>query len=345
MSTETSGRSRALTKRIVFLLISLVMLYVLWPSLLAVFSTGPELLSLTPAWLAAMLALEAASFASAWALQRFAVRTRSWFGVATAQLAGNAVSRIVPAGAAAGGAVQFRMLATAGIDATAAGTGLAAASLISTATLLALPLLSVPAMIAGRPVPRGLAQTAWLGAGVFVVAFAAGVVLLTTDAWLDRVARAIEWILARLRRRRSEGALPAQLRVARDAIRRDLGRKWWEALLASLGNWLFDYLALLAALTAVGARPRPSLVLLAYVASMVLGMIPLTPGGLGFVEAGLTTLLVLAGITAADAALATLAYRLVSYWLPLPAGLVAAALHRRRYGRGAAPPLREAAGS
>jgi hypothetical protein len=87
------------------------------------------------------------------------------------------------------------------------------------------------------------------------------------------------------------------------------------------------------------------LVLLAYVASMLLGMIPLTPGGLGFVEAGLTTLLVVAEVTARDAALATLAYRLISYWLPLPAGVVAAALHRRRFGRGAAPPLGTMAGS
>ena len=78
--------------------------------------------------------------------------------------------------------------------------------------------------------------------------------------------------------------------------------------------------------------------LLAYVASMVLGMIPITPGGLGFVEAGLTATLRLAGVSTPDAVLATLAYRLVSYWLPLPAGLIAATLHRRRYGdREAAP--------
>ncbi|HEV8564224.1 MAG TPA: flippase-like domain-containing protein [Actinomycetota bacterium] len=345
MTATTGGRSRTLSGRIVFLLIALLTLYVLWPSLLAVFSTGPELLSLNPAWLAAMVALEAGSFVCAWALQRFAMRTNKWFGVATAQLAGNAVSRIVPAGAAAGGAVQFRMLVAAGVDATAVGTGLAAASLISTATLLALPLLAVPAVIAGRPVPRGLAQAAWLGAGVFAVAFAAGLVLLTTDGPLDRLGRAIEWLLHRIRRGSRTAGLPERLRTERDAIRSDLGRKWWEALLASLGNWLFDYLALLAALTAVGSRPRPSLVLLAYVASMLLGMIPLTPGGLGFVEAGLTTLLVVAEVTARDAALATLAYRLISYWLPLPAGVVAAALHRRRFGRGAAPPLGTMAGS
>ena len=53
---------------------------------------------------------------------------------------------------------------------------------------------------------------------------------------------------------------------------------------------------------------------------MVLAMIPITPGGLGFVEAGLAGLLVVAGVDGGRAALAVLAYRLVSYWLPLPIG-------------------------
>ena len=59
-------------------------------------------------------------------------------------------------------------------------------------------------------------------------------------------------------------------------------------------------------------------------------MIPLTPGGLGFVEAGLAAMLVLAGVPAPAATLATLAYRLVSYWLPIASGPVAFALYRRR---------------
>ena len=42
--------------------------------------------------------------------------------------------------------------------------------------------------------------------------------------------------------------------------------------------------------------------LLAYAAAVVLGMIPATPGGLGFVEAGLTGLLALAGVAGGAAA-------------------------------------------
>jgi len=41
----------------------------------------------------------------------------------------------------------------------------------------------------------------------------------------------------------------------------------------------------------------------------------------------------LAGVSAAEAALATLAYRVFSYWLPLPVGLVAGLAFRHRYGR------------
>ena len=65
---------------------------------------------------------------------------------------------------------------------------------------------------------------------------------------------------------------------------------------------------------------------------MLLTLVPFTPGGLGFVEAGLTGLLTLAGTTAHQALVATLAYRLLVFWLPLPLGGIAYLLHRRRYG-------------
>ncbi|MDQ1533997.1 MAG: putative heme transporter, partial [Actinomycetota bacterium] len=57
---------------------------------------------------------------------------------------------------------------------------------------------------------------------------------------------------------------------------------------------------------------------------------PLTPGGVGFVEAGLTGALPVAGASATAAVLATLVYRLFSYWLPLPAGAIASTLFARR---------------
>jgi uncharacterized protein (TIRG00374 family) len=335
---------KAIWGRLIFLAITGIALYVLWPSLIQVFSSWPELLTINPIWFPVMLVLEFASFGCAWALQRLALRTGRWFGVATSQLAGNAFSRIVPGGAAAGAALQYRLLVQTGIPSGTIGTALTATSLISSATLFALPVLALPAIVFGAPAPKGLQQAAWLGAALFVLAATLGAVLISSDRPVRWVGRTVQSITNRLRKRHETG-LAERLIVERNEAREILGSRWWLALLTSLGNWLFDYLALLAALAAVGSRPRPSLVLLAYVASMVLGMIPITPGGLGFVEAGLTATLALAGVPGAEAVLATLAYRLVSYWMPLAIGPFAYLFHQRRYrDRSHVPDAADAAG-
>jgi AI-2 transport protein TqsA len=69
----------------------------------------------------------------------------------------------------------------------------------------------------------------------------------------------------------------------------------------------------------------------------LLALVPFTPGGLGFVAAGLVGTLKLAGIPGLQALTATLLYRLVAYWLPIPAGGVAYLLFRRRYHAGDQP--------
>lgn len=156
---------------------------------------------------------------------------------------------------------------------------------------------------------------------------------MTMDRPLELAGNAIEWLLnATIRRRSHLSGLARVLLDARDFIRSTLGARSKGAVLAAAGNTVFDYLALLAALRAVGAEPRPSLVLLAYVAAELLALLPLTPGGLGFVEAGLVGTLTLAGVSGHNALAATLLYRIASYWLPLPAGAVAYVLFRRRYG-------------
>jgi uncharacterized protein (TIRG00374 family) len=320
--------------RIAMLLVAAIALYVVWPSVIATFSSFDELRNVNPAWFVLMLLAELASFACIWLLISLCLGSTRYFTIATAQVTSNSISKIVPGGSPVGAAFQFGMLAEAGIDPARVGTGTAVASLINVATLFALPVLSVPAILGGVAVARGLARAAWLGVGMFVLLVCGGAALLLFDGPIDWVARTIQRVHNLVIRRRPPLTdLPARLTAERDAVRTTLGARWGQAVLRSAGNVLFDYLALLAALVAAGARPRASLVLLAYVAAVVLGSIPLTPGGLGFVEAGLAAMLVWAGVPASQATLATLAYRLVSYWLPILAGPVAYGLYRRRSAR------------
>jgi uncharacterized protein (TIRG00374 family) len=313
-------------------LITGVSLYMLLPSLVAVFSSWRSLSKLTWYWAALALVSEAGSFICLWELDRIALRVRSWFTVASAQLSGNTVGRIVPGGGATATAFAISMLRRAGVEVGQAAAALAASSSLQLGTTLALPLLALPAILGGAPVSRSLATSAYLGAVVLLLLIVAGVLAFTVDRPLALTGRGTEWVLNKtIRRRRKITDLPKKLLAERDFVRTTIGRRWKAALLAAVGNTGFDYLALLCALRAVGAHPRPSLVVLAYAGAELLALIPLTPGGLGFVEAGLVGTLTLAGVPAQDALLATLTYRLVSYWLPIPAGGVAYVAFRRRY--------------
>lgn len=321
-------------RRLILLTLAAVGLYLVSPSIVNMFSKLPRLRSIAWFWIVLVVALETASFACYWGMLRVMVNVKSWFVVATTQLAANTFSRIIPGGAASGGSMSYQMLTVAGVPRARIVTALTSAAMISTAVLLALPVLAIPAIFSGAPVDRTLLRSAQIGGIVFLLIVGVGALLLFTDGPLEVIGTFWQRLRNRvLRRRRSPVSnVVATLKYERDLIRRVIGRRWWEALLYAAGNWLFDLGALLAALGATGARPRASLVLLAYVVAALLSMIPITPGGLGFVEVGLAATLQLAGVPAATAVLATLAYRLVSYWLPIPIGVGAYALFRRSYG-------------
>lgn len=327
-------------RRVIAVVVAGLSLYVLMPAFVHVLAAWPRLLHLEPWWLLVALFSEAASFVCQMALLRLVLRTSDWFAVITAFLAGNSVTNTLPGGDAVGASVQYRMLAGTGIDTVQAAGGLAVSSIIGVGALFALPIFALPVIIGGEAVSAGLVHAGELGAIGFVLIVALGVVVLTTNKTLLTLAKGIEWTLEKLpghkNRRDNANDLGQRLLNERDQVRADLGKNWWKAVLLVAGRIGFDYGSLLAILRATGTRPNPSLVLLAYAATAVLALLPITPGGLGIVEASLSGLLVLANVPSANAVVATLAFRLGSYWIPTFAGAVCYWLYRRRYG-----PLRQ----
>jgi uncharacterized protein (TIRG00374 family) len=322
-----------LAKRGLLLAVTGVSLYLLAPAILEVFGAFDRLDDFNPLWWIAMLLLQAGSYACMWEVQRIAMRAEHVGPVATSQLASNAFGRVVPGGVAAAGAMQYSMLTRAGVPAGRAASGMTASSVLVFGILLALPLGALPALLFGAPVDPGLGRAALIGGIVFLLLFATGAAAILWDRPLVLAGRAAQAVRNRVRSGRAPlTGLPERLLRERNSVTMVLGQRWWKALLLAVGRWVLDYLTLMAALLAMHADPRPSTVLLAFCAAQFLGTMPLTPGGLGFVEAGLTGTLALAGVPAGAAVVATLAYRLVSFWLPIPAGGVAAILHRRHYG-------------
>jgi uncharacterized membrane protein YbhN (UPF0104 family) len=319
-------------RRAIPLLIAAVGLYVVWPTLLRTWAAAPSLQDAHPGWFVATGLFQAASFLCMWFLQRLALDTDGMFLVSTTQLTSNAVSKIVPAGGPAAAALQHQMLVKGGIDPLRSANGVTFVAVLTNASVFLLPLLAFPALLGSRRIDESLVQAAWVGLLIAAAFLLVGVVLARSDGLLVLVGRAVQWTVNLVRRRQDSG-LPERLAMERQALLRFLGPRWLRAVAWTGGKVGFDYLTLLAALMAVGAKPEPELVVLAYVAAMVLAAIPITPGGLGFVEAGLAATLTVSGIPGAFASAATLAYRLASYWLPLLAGIPAYLLFAHRFGR------------
>ncbi len=320
-------------KQGVWLAIAVAVLYVFAPQLLDVLSSTPRLKTIRVGWFVVMFVLEVLSLFCAWWLIRLVLPRASWFVVSTSQLVSNAVSRVVPGGAAPGGATLYRMLSVSGVSHAEAAGALAATSILSTAALVAIPATALLLALLGAPVPEALWPAAVAGGVLFTLFVVLGFVGIAFDRPLTWVGRRIDTVLHFVTsrvgtpRRLEEGRLLEE----RDRLVDVLGSNWPKAITAAAMNWAFDYLALIAALYGVGADPRLSIVLLAYAGAAVMGMIPITPGGLGFVESVLVSTLIISGISAQNALLATAAYRLVSWLGPIVAGVPAWIAYRRMY--------------
>src|SRR5690242_8479120 len=117
---------KSVVKRVLAVVVAGAAIYLVLPSLIAVLGAWPRLATLNLAWFTVAIAAELISFTCNFGLQRLALRTRNWFAVVTAGLVGDAVTDSLPGGDAAGAAVQFSMLATAGFDTDTAVGGLTA---------------------------------------------------------------------------------------------------------------------------------------------------------------------------------------------------------------------------
>ena len=195
-------------------------------------------------------------------------------------------------------------------------------------------MLALPFVIAGTQVPAGLLQAFWIGIPVFLLMVAIAIALFVADRPLLATGPRRHVGAAprcNAERREDAGLADPAARRPRPHPRTRSGRAGQLALGASLARWLFEYGVLVLTLCGLSADPNPALVFLAFVVASVLGLLPFTPGGLGFVEAGLAATLALAGISTGDALVATLVYRLLTFWLPIPFGGIAAYVFRRRH--------------
>jgi glycosyltransferase 2 family protein len=257
-------------------------------------------------WGFVALALECVTFVGAtMSLQGFIADRLGFIRTLLAQLAGSFVKLVTPA-AVGGAALNIRYLQRRKIPVAAAAASVGVWQGVAFA--LHILLLTVFIAITGASKDHEYSPPSW---SYFVLAglFVAGVAVLAFPAPRRLVRARAAPTLGQV--------LPRLLEVAQQP--RKLAQGIGGALLLSAAY----ILCLAACVAAFGGSVSIASIAVVYLTSSAFGAIMPTPGGLGAVEAALTAGLTAAGLPGAAAVSAVLLFRLLTFWLPVPAGWVA----------------------
>jgi uncharacterized protein (TIRG00374 family) len=236
-------------------------------------------------------------------------------------LAAAAIAHVIPAGTVGSAGIGYRLFTAEGIKGGDAAVMMATKGLGSTLVLNALLWLSLVISIplAGfHPIYVTVAITS----AVLLLAIATlGFGITRQSKRASRILRAIGNRIPGLTGDRLEQGI-REAGNSLSALARD--RRVLAASLtwASL-NWLLDAGSLWCFVAAFGRFVNPAELFAAYGIANVAGALPVTPAGLGVIDSLAPLLLVSFGVTRSVATLGVLGWRLVNFWLPIPAGAAA----------------------
>jgi uncharacterized protein (TIRG00374 family) len=252
-------------------------------------------------------------------------------------MASTALANAAPGGDAAGMAMSYRMLRTWGMAPTQVAVAVAATGVWNQFVNVGIPVLAAGALaLTGHSDPL-LTTAALIGLVVLIVSVGLGVAAFHSDsaarrigALLDRIAQRAFRLIGRHRTTHIEHHLIRFRGASAELIR----RRWIPLTVWTLVGHLTVFAVLLVCLRTLGvSSDEVSLLeaLAAWSLIRLLTAIPITPGGIGIVELGLTTALVGFGGRPREVVAAVLLYRALTFLPPLPLGALAALTWKRTH--------------
>jgi uncharacterized protein (TIRG00374 family) len=251
-----------------------------------------------------------------------------------------AVSNGVPAGGAVGVALQYAMLASYAVPVAAATAGIAVTSLWSMLMTLTLPVLGILAALSTGTIEERWVWIAAVGAAATVAVMVGLWLILRSEASARRLGAWGDRLLEPVNRRRANPLRATGMVLDLRTTTVDVLSRHWAWVTAS--NYLVvlaQFAVLWFAIRGVGGTGADGLTLAegfaAFAISRMASMIPITPGGLGTVDAAMIALLVGFGLPEATAIAATLVWRAASFVPQVGLGILTFVWWRVEVGRAA----------
>ncbi|MGI8757761.1 MAG: lysylphosphatidylglycerol synthase transmembrane domain-containing protein [Acidimicrobiales bacterium] len=248
---------------------------------------------------------------------------------AVASQSSTALANTLPAGAAVGVGVMYSMYASWGFSRSAVTLSLLLSGVWNNFVKVGMPVIALALLALQGDASAGLLTASLAGLAMLVAAVAVFGLVLRSDGLARRVGTISGGAVSRLRHLVRRGPVTgwgdAAARFRSETI--GLLRARWVALTVStLVSHVSLYLVLLVALRHVGVSDAEvgwAEVLGAFAFVRLISALPITPGGLGVVELGLTAALAVAGGDRELVVAGVLVYRALTYLLPIPTGALA----------------------
>jgi putative heme transporter len=261
----------------------------------------------------------------------------SYWRSMTVSLSATAAANVFPGGDAVGIGLAYGMLRGWAFTSADVTLGLILFSVWNQLVNVVFPLVAI-VLLALRGEQSALLQlAAAIGGAILAIVLITFTLALRSESAaraIGRIAeRAIGWFTRVFHRRPREDVMGAVVRFRTRSIA-VIRRRWHLLTLATLAGHLTVWLVLLVSLRAVGVTSSEVSAVESFAAwSLVrlLTAIPITPGGLGVVELGLTGALVGFGGHQTDVLAAVLLYRAMTFLPPIPLGLAASLTFRRAH--------------
>ncbi len=301
-------------------------------------------------WLAVIAAAVVASLVTTWMMVAAVLPSLRLRDAAAVNLGSSAVANTMPGGGAVAMGVSWAMLSSRGVATSEYVRYALVSGLWNVFVRLGLPVVALSVLVLTGTSGTASQAAAYTGAGLLVLLAVAFRATLRSEPFARRADRALAWLLTggcRLARRppprRARGLL-LEIRAGAAGL---LAQRWLRITVTTVASHLTLWLVLLACLRAGGLTQaqvswQASLAAFAFV--RLLSVLPITPGGIGVVEVGLTAPLIagLGPAGAAKVAAAVLLFRTLTYLLPIPLGALAYLAWRHMH-RGRRPVTRSLA--
>jgi len=342
--TADSARKKSRAYRVGAALLGVVVIVFIFVGVIPQFASyhgaWAAIAKMSPAWVVAIvIAAVANQLAPVWPFQAVLPHLRFWHGFMEIETS-TTVATTVPAGGALALGLTYRMFDSFGFSNVDVSAAVVTTGVWNLGFKFGLPIVVVALLAVTGHGTGGEVGAALAGVLLFVV-FGTVLRLIfrneSSARWTGRLGdRIVNWVLHFAHRSESHRVEQAALHF-REQASDVVHARGWPLTAAVVASQVAVFVLVVFCIRAVGipaSKVSFLAVLLSFAIARLVGALPITPGGLGSVDAAFTALLISFGATASSALAADIVWRAATYFPPIFIGIVTYLIWKRGLAKG-----------